>query len=296
MGELLDRAITLFVRNAWLFIALAALVYVPVAIAQLGMGDFWKWYLDTINASLSSPQATPVLPAGPMLGRVGLATTLTFLFYFTVGPLAIAATAHACSNLINGASVSFQESLRFALSRWGRVLLFLILWVFASVAVFIAMGMVLGMLGALGALARSLVFLPIAAIVLAMIAMLVFSLLAVVIGGVGVVTAVVESKSAFDAFGAGIGRTMNRQFFWRSVLMGLVLAAIGIGFAIVTSAVGFGLLAATRSFLPMIAINAVVAIVQFAFGMIVIVLYYYDIRVRREGVDLATLAGQLSHG
>ena len=292
IGELLDRAVTIFVRNAWLLLGLAALVYIPVAIAQAAMSDVWLWYINAINAA-TSPRNTGGVPyLDPALAqRIGVASFAQLALWIAGAPLVTAAIAYVASMRLREQSASFGDSLRFALTRWGRVVVFVLLWIAAAFAAFFALTLVIGT--AVAAFARSPALIAVMMIVL-FLAFALFALLAFVCGGVGLIVAILEPRNAAFAFATGIARTMNRHSFWRSALLGLIYLAISMGFSSITSVAGIGMLYSLHSGLPLVILNAMAAIVQFAFGVVFMVLYYYDLRVRHEGVDLEALAARLS--
>ncbi|MDP9025396.1 MAG: hypothetical protein M3N13_08490 [Candidatus Eremiobacteraeota bacterium] len=296
LGELLDRAVTLFVKNAWLFVALAALVYVPVAIAQLSMGDFWVWYMNEFSKVIAQPgdPATALALDRALVQKFGPVGLFTFIILVAAGPLVASAMAHVTGNLLAGTATSFGEALRFALTRWGRVVLFALLWIVSLFAVFFGVMLVLTLLTVgLTALLKSA-----AIAVVFVIAIFVATIFLIVVAsvsmGVGFMAAIIENANVLTAFGSGIARTINRQMFWRSTIFGLVLFAISLGFSIIGSLAGFGLLAALKTGIPLVVINAVVAIIQYGFFVVFIALFYYDLRVRREGVDLESMAARLA--
>jgi len=295
IGELLDRAVTLFVKNFWVFCGLAAIVYVPLGLAQSLMGDFWLWYADLLGKVFSSHGKPPAFPAdSAMVQRMNAVSTLEFLIWIVGAPLAAAALAHAADRLIVGAQTSFAESLRFGLRRWGSVLLYLLLWVVLMGAAFIVGYLALLVLALMtAALLRSIALL-VGLGVLILVAWIGGILLTFVAGGVGFATLIVEPLNPARAFAAGLERAINRGSLWRSVLIGLVYGAISLGFTIVAYAAGLSLLFALHTGIPMILIAAVVSIVEFGFSVLIIVLYYYDLRARREGVDLVSLASQVA--
>jgi hypothetical protein len=296
IGELLDRAVTLFVKNAWLFIALAAIVYVPVAIAQLSLGDFWIWYMSQFSKVIAQPGNTAAALAldRELLSRAGPAGMLTFVVWVAAGPLVTAAMAYVTGRLLSGAPATFGDALRFALTRWGRVVLFSILWFVTFVALVFAVTIVLGIATvALSALLRN------AAVAIVLVfgiffVMMLGTILASVSVGVGFMAAILENAGVIAAFASGIARTVNRQMFWRSVLVGLVIFAIAIGFSIIGALAGFGLLSSLKSGVPLVLINTAVSMVQFGFFIVFMALFYHDLRVRREGVDLESMAARLS--
>ena len=294
-GELLDRAVTLFVRHFWLLCGLGAIVYLPLAVVQSFMGDFWLRYVQLINRIFTSGGKIPNYPANAgVIQRMNAISLLEILVWLIAAPLAAGALAYAASHLVTGESVSFRESLRFAIRRWGNVLLFGVLWGILLAAVFLAGYLALLLFALLAFVVARSIALGVIFSIIFLIAWLVIILIALIAGGVGFATLIVEPVNALRAFAAGLERAINRAVVWRSLGIGLLYFAVAFGFSAVAYAAGFGLLFLLHSGIPLMLIVAVTSIVQFGFSLLIIVLYYYDLRVRREGTDLATLASHVA--
>lgn len=295
IGELLDRAVTLFVRNFWLFCGLSAVIYVPIGLAQALMGDFWLWYADLIGKVVSSHGKPPDLASDTaMFDRMNAVSALEFIIWIVGAPLVAAALAHAAGKVIVGTPASFRESLRFGVRKWGNVLLYMLLWVILLGAAFIVGYLALLFVALIIAAVFRSIALAVGLGILILMAWIVGILLAFVAGGVGFATVIVEPLNPARAFAAGLERSINRATIGRSVLVALLYGAISLGFSIVAYAAGFSLLFALHSGIPLMLITALVSVVQFGFGVLIIVLYYYDLRARREGVDLMSLATQVA--
>jgi len=295
IGELLDRAVTLFVRNLWLFCGLAAVVYVPLAVVQSLMADFWLWYGGLMSTIFASGGKMPNLPPNAaMLQRLNAVSLIEVIVWLVAAPLASAALIHAAGRIVCGEPTSFREALRFAVLRWGSVLLFLLLWAFLVVAALVAGYVALLLLALLAAAVFHSVILAVILGIAVLLAWLLAILVAFVAGGVGFATLMVETGNALRAFAAGLERAINRASLWRSVVIGLVYGAIAMGFSSVAYAAGFALLFTLHTGIPMVIIASMTSLVQFGFGLLIMVLYYFDLRIRREGADLTTLASQIA--
>jgi len=294
-GELLDRAVTLFVRNFWLLCGLGAIVYLPLTLVQSFMGDFWLQYLQLMNRILTSGGKAPNVPANTaMIARMNAISLLEIIVWVVAAPLAAAALAHAASRLVTGESTSFRESLQLALQRWGNVLLFGVLWAVLLGVVFVAGYLALVLFGLFAFLVVRSIALGIIFGGIFLLAWLVILVIAVIAGGVGFATLIVEPVNALRAFAAGLERAINRAVVWRSLVVGLLYFAVAFGFSAVAYAAGFGLLFLLHSGIPLMILIGVTSVVQFGFSLLIIVLYYYDLRIRREGTDLATLASHVA--
>lgn len=290
MGEILDRAVTVFVRNVWLFIAIAAILYVPLSITQLTVGDFWGWYAQMMAQTLSG--GAPATVPQELLNRLGGFETIQLALLVVLAPLVNAAGLYAAGRLLLGEPAPFAQALRFAVRRWPRVFGLLVLWIFAAVGIFFAF--VLGMTFTAVLLAQ----IHVAAIVVifglvAFACLLLVMITAFMSMCVAMATLVAEDEGPVGAFRLGMERVLSRNFFWRSVLLGLILIAIGFGFSLVSAMAGFFLLSITKWTWPMIAISGAASLLQFGFLSAVLMTYYYDVRARSEGTDLARLAATL---
>ena len=94
---------------------------------------------------------------------------------------------------------------------------------------------------------------------------------------------VIERVGVLAAFGSGFARVFNRKELMRTFLVALAFFALQLGVAMVSYAI-----LAIEFFLHVYAIGiAMTAVVQFAsmvfFGVLFAV-YYFDLRIRQEGV------------
>ncbi|MBV9277430.1 MAG: hypothetical protein JOZ97_04255 [Candidatus Eremiobacteraeota bacterium] len=259
------------------------------------MGDFWLWYAGTLGKIFSHPGKPPDIGRdAAMLERVNAIAGLELLIWIVAAPLAAAALAHAASELAEGRSASFRESLRFGVRHWPGMWLLLIVGGVMLGAVFFAGYLGLVLLALLAALILHSVAVGVVLGVVVLTAWIALLLIASVAVGVGFVTFIAEPVNALRAFAVGIERVINRASLWRSLLIGLLYAAVAAGFSMVAYGAGFGLLFTLHTGIPMIVIAAIASVVQFGFSLLIIVLYYYDLRARREGTDLAALATQVA--
>jgi hypothetical protein len=104
---------------------------------------------------------------------------------------------------------------------------------------------------------------------------------------------VLEGASFWDAFASGLRRVFVGVGLRRSLLVGLAYFAIFLGIGIV-NAVGQGVLFGFVHSDVLGAIFSVIAsVIAGAFSTVFLVLFYYDLRVREEGLDLQLSAGAL---
>jgi len=295
-GEMLDRAITLFVRRFAAIVAVLAVVSVPVVVLQAIVtphaGQVFTDLGRVISAAgnaAASREATAALSrddrTGPVTIFVGLGASVVRLLMWCA-LIALLAAAYA------GVQTTIGAAYRFALGRWWRMILvtlvFLVLGGFAAVPIVIAYLIVLLAIVALAALHST-----VALIIVGIIGMLLVVALAAVIGSLvfmayelSVVAIVTETTSVMEAIGVGMRRAFAPGMKRRTVVAGLVVLLVSwvgslplLGLAAVLTAVThidalyFAILGAGG-----VLLDGIVA----AF----IVVYAVDARIRREGFDL----------
>jgi hypothetical protein len=104
------------------------------------------------------------------------------------------------------------------------------------------------------------------------------------------VTTVVERAGPIEAFSRGIARVFDRPNLGRSLLIGLALFAVLFGLAIVGLAGDGLILGLTQSRVISAAYHIIVGILGGVFLYTFATVFYYDLRVRHEGLDLQLAA------
>ncbi len=302
LGEVLDRAVTLCVRH-FVPLALIFVIYaIPYAIVEYLATQDLTHVISSVTTVLQSqtgggraadPSAiVKALGTAPHLnGWYPLLVVLTFF----VGPLPAGALIHACDAYYFKRETTLRRAYRVALGRWlplvGVNCLFLgaglMLYVgFGLVAIVVTLGLVV-LTSSLHAVGVAIAVAIGAALALVAIAFLIVATLAVQIA---YFTCVIERENSIVAFARGIGRVFIGIGLARSLLVGIayVTIAIGIGIvALVGESIVVGLVhnAAAGS-----AYAALVRVATAAFTTAFVAIFYYDLRVREEGLDLALAA------
>jgi hypothetical protein len=106
----------------------------------------------------------------------------------------------------------------------------------------------------------------------------------VVVGASALCAAIVERTSATCAVRLTVGRTLNRAEFGRAMLCAFGAAAIGLVASTVVDMAAFTGLSRWPQAYTMV--DAAQRIFVVPFTALLLVVYYFDVRVRREGVDL----------
>lgn len=299
-GEILDRAVTLYVRRFVAIATVLALVTVPLvllqALASPGSFRVGDDLLQILQAGGNSAKAGNVLARmardsqfTPALGALLLAGVLARLLAWNA---LVAVIAGAYAGTVLSAGAAYAIALRRYLPQLAVGLLFIGIALVALVPLAVVYLAVIAAVVAL-TLAKLRVFAIVAGIVfaLAFVALaavvMAWVLMAYELASVAVVT---ESANPIGSVSAGLRRAFGRGTRWRTLVAGLIYVAMVYGATIPAAAVGLLLGALTHQPLIAAAASAVAGVlVQGLLGAFVVV-YATDVRVRREGLDLAVLA------
>jgi len=304
LGELLDRAVTLCVRQFVPF----ALIYVAFAI-PLGIVKFFasknlttliQTFADQLKAQSSghAPDPSAYNAAFAQAGDNFGWTAALFALTFFVGPLATAALIAATSATYLGGPATFAGAYRIGLSRWLPMLGINIFYAVAGGVLYvIAIVIALLLFFALGAITLAAHTLGIAiSIVVGLAVAIVLIAIAVIVGlalNVSYFSCGVERENAIVAFASGVGRVFSGVGIKRSLIVGSAYVAVIVGIAIV-SALGQGVLVGlVRSELAGAVFTTLVAVATAAFATAFMTIFYYDLRVREEGLDLQMAASSV---
>jgi len=108
------------------------------------------------------------------------------------------------------------------------------------------------------------------------------------------IACVLEKLDPVRSFTVGVTRMFRRELFWRSMAVALFIALVFMGFSLVASFTALLALYFTKSWFLYLAIAQVINVFYVGFAFVLVSLYYYDIRIRREGFDIQLLADQLA--
>lgn len=296
-GEIFDRAVTLYVRNFPAFFAIVLVLIVPLGIVQYFVDSSQSTQIDALLRVLQHPDAKPQVPQ--LFASPGDLITLLLVAaaFYLMWPFALDAVAVGVARLYGNRPVDFAGCYRAVLSRWPAILGTLTIqaavfigWyiaflavVFVSIlvaAVFARAWLPLGIVG----------FALAAAICLAALAMLapVFIALTFAMNAV-----VIERCGPVAAVASGFGRVFTRQEFWRSLLFALAAFAVLTGGSMVIAVVAWVALLA-HAIAVEVVIGSLLRAAFAPFSIVLIAVYYFDVRIRREGFDLEAELEQLT--
>jgi hypothetical protein len=286
LGEIFDRALTLYVRNIALFTLIALVLVVPLAIAQYFAGLHESSSFAQMIAQIQHPGSTPPQPVS---AEQSMWTFLMISLAVVLNAFAVVAIAVAVAHLYRGEPVDWRACYARALQRAGAIVVTLL----AEIAIFVVAVFA-------GAFVMAMVFVIAFLLVRASPALGVVAFIAAVLVGIvwflGIVlcylsfgfalSAVgIEQRGVGSAIGTGFSRIFNRSELLRAVLICLALSVVYIGFAVVSLTVA-GTLESLNLHIVNVIVNSLLSLVSTALLSVLLVVYYFDVRVRREGLDM----------
>ena len=278
IGEIIDGAVKLYRRDWLALMAIVALVLVPVTFVQI-------WFTQSLIAPLASTTATPSEEAiYQALVAFGIVFVIQFLL---VQPFLLAAITRAAADAYLGERVSIGRTFQYALRRLPAILWITILSGGAAIVAGI-LGFVVIVLGAAISDAIGVGVVIIGVVLLIVLPTLIFIRLSLAPPVV-----VVEDVRGTKA----VGRSwrLTKGHFWR--LLGLLVLATligGVAAAIITIPTEALAAALGAGGWPVSAIGQSLASVLITpFSILIIVLFYFDMRIRKEGFDIEVMAQEL---
>jgi hypothetical protein len=296
IGEIFDRTITLYVRHFGLFTLIMLVVVLPVTIAQYFATAGNSLYQQILQQAGSPKPA----PSPQLLSSI-------FQFYAVLGgvvllqlllvPFANAATTWAVASIYRTQRSTWRESYAAALRRWPSILgaefMTVVIVGALLIAGALAFGAVfgVGLLALRGSTAGIAVFSVV--MVLLLIAWLLWILLSTLAMGFAFNAIVVEELGTFPAIGAGFGRIFSRAELGRAVLVMLGSLAVLVALYIVIALAAATLRSFTHNLTLYEIVTAPISLISATFSALLYAVYYLDVRMRREGLDVQAALDRL---
>ncbi|HEV2909165.1 MAG TPA: hypothetical protein VGX02_07795 [Candidatus Eremiobacteraceae bacterium] len=312
IGELFDRAFSIYFRHMLTFATVLFVATVPYALIVLlqlyVQRDILAADMSLLDGLIKHPSTPPDLSKlasaaaaqNPMSMVSSLMLSLLgYVVILVVLPLANAAVVSGVSRAYLGLPVRFRQCYEDAFKRWGWVLLLTGVWVgvllptslFAFVIFFILVAVIaafVGALGTAGAIIGSIIG------IVSFFAFFVLTVMGYMAFASSFIACVLEKADPIRAFVLGITRIFGNGLFWRSLLVALSIACVYVGYVLVAAILAFLVLWLTKSFYLYFAIAQLMNLFYIAFAFVIVSIYYYDTRIRREGFDIQMLADQLA--
>lgn len=286
VGEIFDRAVTLYVRNFAPFAIIAAIVTIPSAVFKFWLAraemSSWQSMIDVFSGKHPND---PAIAPGAIGGYYASAAIQVVLMAFMY-----VAVAAIVGQLYEKRAANWREAFRMVLARFGTVfgsaigqILALVIYIAAGSTGFFLLVFFSAMLLRLSAP------LGIAAIVLTVL----FGLAMFC----GVLLCYLWTAFIFDAIGverlrfvqAGAiswERIFNLRELWKALVIGFAIAAVQIGIMIVLVAAASLIVGVFKTALLLPVIESVVQAVSGSFLGVLVAVYYFDVRIRTEGLDM----------
>lgn len=286
LGEIFDRALTLYVHNVALFTSIALVLVLPLALVQYFIGLHQSDTFAQLLAQMQHPGSVPAQKNGG--AQTAMAVGMV-LFAVVLNAFAVVAIAAAVGRLYRSEAVDWRACYAQAVRRGGAIVVTLLAEMATFLAVFFA-----GIFAVTAVLVVAFLFVRasaplgvIAAIVgvLVGVAWFIAIMLCYVAYGFAFNAIGIEAAGVGPAIGSGFARVFNRSELLRASLVCLALLVIYVGFAIVSIAVA-ATLETMHLHLVNVAVSALLSLVSTALLGVLLAVYYFDVRVRREGLDM----------
>jgi hypothetical protein len=295
-GELLDRAVTLFVRDFVPIVTVLAVVLIPIVLFQaLVTPKSGQVFTDLGKVFSAAGNRGATEAATAALTRDSGSTTLSFLVS-AVGIVArllmwsaiisLVATAYA------GSRITFGQAYRIGLQRWMPqvvvALAYLVLGAVTAVPLLIAYLLVAILIGVLAGLNQFIA----AVVVGVVLGLAVLAVFAVALSWVfmmyelAAVAVVTETANPIEAIGIGLRRGFARGTRVRTIVGGLVVFVVSYAGSLPLIAVAVTLTAITHIDVLYFAVVGVGSVLLEGIVAAFVVVFAVDVRVRREGFDI----------
>jgi hypothetical protein len=299
-GEILDRAVTLYVRRFVAIATVLAIITVPLLLLQalVSPGSFriGEDLLQVLQAGGNAAKSGNVLAKIARDSQFTLPVAGVLVGGLLVRLLAWNALVAVIAGAYAGVALSPGAAYAIAVRRYFPQFVVGLVFFGITLVALIPVGLVyVAIIAAVVAL--SLAKLQVVAIIAGIVLGLAFVAFAMVVTAwllmayeLASVAVVTEGPSPVAAVASGLRRAFGRGTRWRTLVAGLVYVALVYGATIPAGMMGLLLGAVTHQPLLAAAASAVASVlVQGLLGAFVVV-YATDVRVRREGLDLAALA------
>jgi hypothetical protein len=299
-GELLDRAVTLFVRRFVPIVIVLALAIVPLMVVQAIISPNAADMLSNIGSiftAASNPSGAAKAQEAIQRYNSGLPGIIGFSFLAAVVRLlmwsaivAVIATAYTADRV-----TSPRDAYIIGINCWPAQLLvglaFMVVGgVFAiplMIVYFVIVAVVVGLV-AINMGVAAAIFGVVAALAF-LCALAIFASFVYMTYELAATFVVTESPNAVAAIQTAIRRVSSRATFWRTTVAGLVVFAITQGLTLPVAFIAGFLTAITHISALYYAILGTGTILLDGLVASFVVVYATDVRIRREGLDLIAL-------
>jgi hypothetical protein len=292
LGELLDRAWNLYRHHLLLFVGILAIPSIAMLIMSIVM--------QFLQPDMPSPDSTEAVDPAQMIGAfvwMGVGAVILGTVYWISYAIALGATTVAVAELYRGRVPSISASYDGVRGRWGRLawlILLLFLRIFGvTFLVILVSGVMAALLGFLSPIVGAL-----AGMLMLACALAVFVWMALRYA-VCVPPAVLEDRTASRALFRSVGLTSGALGRVLVLMLFTVIVAYA-GFALtqgpfMVAAMLAGPETSTAFWLNMAGVIAgsIAGAFTGPLAIIAMAVLYYDLRIRKEGLDLELMIADL---
>jgi hypothetical protein len=292
LGELLDRAWNLYRHHLLLFVGILAIPSIAMLIMSIVM--------QFLQPDMPSPDSTEAVDPAQMIGAfvwMGVGAVILGTVYWISYAIALGATTVAVAELYRGRVPSISASYDGVRGRWGRLawlILLLFLRIFGvTFLVILVSGVMAALLGFLSPIVGAL-----AGMLMLACALAVFVWMALRYA-VCVPPAVLEDRTASRALSRSVGLTSGALGRVLVLMLFTVIVAYA-GFALtqgpfMVAAMLAGPETSTAFWLNMAGVIAgsIAGAFTGPLAIIAMAVLYYDLRIRKEGLDLELMIADL---
>jgi hypothetical protein len=301
IGEILDRAISTYVRRCLPLFVILAITVVPVALIQLAATPGFVHTSDLFAQINRLPPGATAERSGLLAQALASINGGSIFAIFVLGPLLLfPISRNAIFTYVNaafdGTPVSIATAYRRSIGKWAPQVVTAIGYFAISMAigfVLVIAGVLTVVLGYFGGGQGNVggVLALIAAIPFLVAALVVFALLNVAFE-LSSVSVALEESNPFRAMGNGWRRTFDRTLRRRT--FGIALAYFAVEFAGSGALVGLGafLQSVSHLYLVQSVVSSVAQILITGVLAVFMIVYARDVRLRREGLDLLRAASE----
>ena len=301
IGEILDRAISTYVRRCLPLFVILAITVVPVTLLQLAaapgfthMSDLFAQMNrlpvgDTVDRNRLMMEALGSINAGSIFALFILWPAILF-------PLTRNAIYTYADRVLDSAPVSIAAAYRASFARWVAQIVVVVGYFAIAIAIGLAVFVLFILIGALVFVAAGRgtvagVALLIVAIPFVLAFWLGFALLDVAFE-LSSVSVALEENNPIRAIGNGWRRTFGRALRRRTIGIALAFSAVEVVGSFALLALSALLQALTHLALLQAVVSAIGQIVISGVLGVFMVAYARDVRLRREGYDLLRAASE----
>jgi hypothetical protein len=289
MGEIFDRALTLYVRNFVVFTLIMLTLELPLQLALYLLVPHSHDSLQQVLQQMQYPGERPYYSASQIWSIVAVAFFGALLATFVQTAIA-AAVATADVGEVPDYAGSFARVFRRASALLGTVALEVLVGIFAYIAIAIVLVIAVGTFMVVAPGAQQHV--PTGLIAFILFFVLLLAALAVPFTTAcyfGLNAAVLEDCAPFPALWSGFGRIFNRRR-WRLVAL-FSLAYIALCLAVTMMGAVLGAIANIANLSVLTAVvDSIVGAVVGGFSTTLIAVFYFQVRKSEEGVTESVVA------